>query len=207
MAEKWPNFYRLTGDFEGRVICCIHPDAPDEKLRASGSRILRLPEVIVNVPAAVTVADAFKCSYVRDIHIGRLVVRRLTDPAGKLPKAVIKENSWDSNYCCANVTVDEADLEEGDQNAVTWKGGSTNFHVKKLVVHGKGGHCDGEFGGYSEQSKLESRTFTIDRVDCDDGRPFRYRRAYAQDVTIRAGNVKYQWLMSLLVRWYVKSKL
>lgn len=197
MSEALPNFHVLAGNPEtGRLERQAYPGGPIELLRAGGNGLVELGDILVEVPAGVMVADAFKLSGVRNVRIGQLTV---------VAKGIVVENSWDCNRLCADVSVADAFLQEGRQNALTWKGGCRNFRIGYLTVSGRHGHCDLEAGNYSEQTREMSDGLRIERVDAANG-PLRYRIGWARNVQILHGPTEYQVLPSLGLKAYVPLK-
>lgn len=195
MSEKYPNFFSIAKASDGSVWKTASPDVRPVQIRAAGdTSIIRIPSVGVHIPAGLTVSDAFKLSGVVGLHISRLAVTH---------DGRIAENAFDANNECRDVRIEEAYLQEGDQNAVTIKGGCRGFDLGLVKISGSRGHCDMEFGNYSEQSSAKSSNIRIGAVECDGGsRPCRYRVGWAKDVRIEHGRTEYQVLPSLLVRLY-----
>jgi hypothetical protein len=159
---------------------------------------LDLPELVLDLPAhgidASQYDDILKLSHACNIHIGRLIIKT----GGRQ-----RENAIDFNRECQHIRIDYAEIEAGQQNGLTAKGGCEDIGVGTLCYLRAGGHCDIELGNWSDQSKKRTTGVVIERAYRMDGQRVRVRVGNGDWPTIKAGNVKRLWLQSLLLKLWL----
>lgn len=144
-----------------------------------------------------TIDDVLKLSHAQNILIERLIV-----DAGGLQK----ENAIDMNRMCSQVSIIDAKLVSGLQNAITIKGGCYDILIENVIIIPGKGSCDIELGNWSDQSQDYVTNVTLKNVTRNDGQPVRLRVGHAKEPTIIGGNVKRDFLGSLMVKAYWQLK-
>ena len=114
-----------------------------------------------------------------------------------------KENCIDMNRECKNISIIGALLYQGNQNAITIKGGCDTILLKNITIIPRGGNCDIEIGNHSQQSFKKTTNVILDNVKRFDGKPVRLRVGHADYPTIINSDVEYQWFQSLIAKIYV----
>lgn len=142
---------------------------------------------------------------------GNITIRKLVVDIGGLQA----ENAIDMNNGCENIYIEECYVREGLFNSLTIKGGGRLVHIKHLFIypgqtqHKRKPHCDIELGGWSDQNFNRTSSITFGSVQRQDGMPVRIRVGHATKPYIydSASKVKYQHIMSLLLKIYVRFRI
>jgi hypothetical protein len=157
---------------------------------------VNLDELIVDLPAAgidaANFSDVVKFSHATNVHIRHLVVRT---------NGRQREQAVDMNRNCTGIMIDVLELDEGLENALTIKGGCDDITIGRLIIHGSGGHCDVEIGGYST-TKGKTTRVKIGSVE-HDGAATRVRIGAADWPVVDSGLIDKQINESLALALYV----
>jgi len=195
------NYLSFCGDFDGSLYRTVFGQPP-ELLRQGPLPVFEIPELTIDLPAlgidASQFSDVLKFSRAVHMHFGKVLVRT---------GGTQQENAVDFNFECSGIVIDELELEEGSENALTIKGGSGPVAIRKLTIQrSAAAHCDIELGGYSDQSWEKTECISIGEVIMTDGSPCRIRWEHAAKPTVVIGAVEWMFWESLAIRGYVWAK-
>ena len=177
------NYYSIAGDESGSLW------VDGTQVRTGALPMYEIPALSLNLPAVNADVsrynDILKFSHAQNVHLGKVVV--IT--GGKQIEQAI-----DMNNRCRNIVIDEAQLQEGQENALTIKGGCFAIEFGILSITPGQGHCDIELGGVSEQDPIDpTEAVRLRHVEMTDGRACRLRVLNATAPTIDEGNVVTAW--------------
>lgn len=203
------NYFSIHGDPDGTLwqTVGLGGNAVVTKLRDGLWPVYEIDDIIILGSDLILqgidlnqISDIFKLSHVQNIHIKRLIV---------LCGGLQKENAADFNFECTNVTIDHMELEEGDQNAWTCKGGCSAIKIGALGIHASGrAHCNIELGNWSDQSKKKTHDIKItELVEVVGGGVVQIRVDYASRPQIQQGNIHWQIWQGLLIDLWVRIRL
>lgn len=143
------------------------------------------------------IADVLKFSNASNVQIDEVVV----DAKGRQT-----ENAIDMNRGCRDIRLGTVRIVCGGQNGLTIKGGCKRISINRLIIEPGRGHCEMEFGNWSDQSLDWTDDIVIGRVERTDVNPSRYRVIRARRVDIRSGYFEYQRFQSAVAYCYWWAK-
>jgi cold shock CspA family protein len=178
------NYWSYSGDDSGSLFLTNPANPGGLQLRSGPLPVYVIPGLTIILTDASGYNDVLKFSHAVNI----LVDGSVTVYTGGNQQ----EQDIDMNNHCSNISFRGAiNLQEGQQNAWTIKGGCHGIHAETVTITPGSGNCDMELGGISTQVPTEKTTdVTIGSLTRTDGKPAQVRvwTPRADNPTITSGN-------------------